>query len=308
MSLNSGTLWIVATPLGNPGDLSPRAREILATVDGVLAEDTRRTGLLFARCGIVSRASFTSLHEHSEQGRLAQVTGWLQEGKNLALVSDAGTPLLSDPGYLLVRACRSQGIPVRPVPGPSAVVTALSASGLPPQPFAFLGFPPRKSADRERFFAPYATIPITLVFFERKDRLHETLASALTVLGERDGCIARELTKTYEEFHPFSLGQYAALPADFLGEITVVLGPPQAGSRSDRDAVAAALLRAGQGGGRPKDIARQVHEMITGWSVKEIYSLMQAMPLSEGLCARQATTAEDDASPDDRVSLEEGQD
>ena len=277
MSLNSGTLWIVATPLGNPGDLAPRARDILASADGILAEDTRRAGLLFARCGIDTKAPFTSLHEHSEQGRLAQVTGWLQEGKNLALVSDAGTPLLSDPGYLLVRACRKLGIPVRPVPGPSAVVTALSASGLPPHPFVFLGFPPRKPADRNRFFAPYATIPATLVFFERKDRLHETLASALAVLGDREGCVARELTKTYEEFLPFTLEQYASLPGELLGEITVVLGPPQTGSRSDKNAVVAALLLAGQDAGRPKDTARLAHDMVTGWSVKEIYALMQEM-------------------------------
>ena len=247
----------------------------MATADGILAEDTRRAGQLFARCGIATEAPFTSLHEHSEQGRLAQVISWLKESKTLALVSDAGTPLLSDPGYLLVRACRKEGIPVRPIPGPSAAITALCASGLPPQPFAFLGFPPRKSADRERFFAPYASVPATLVFFERKDRLRETLASAHAVLGEREGCLARELTKIYEEFIHFSLSGHASLPADLLGEITVVLGPPLGGVRSARAEVVAALGQALQGGGRPKDVAKLVHENVTGWSVKEIYALMQ---------------------------------
>ena len=111
MSSKSGTLWIVATPLGNPGDLSPRARDVLGSVSGVLAEDTRRTGSLFARCGITA-AAFTSFHDHNEEARMPQVIDWLREGKSLALVSDAGTPLLSDPGYRLVRDCRKQGIPV----------------------------------------------------------------------------------------------------------------------------------------------------------------------------------------------------
>ena len=185
MSLSSGRLWVVATPLGNPGDLSPRARETLAAVDGVLAEDTRRAGLLLSRCG-VSAAAFTSFHEHNEEARLPQALGWLKEGKQLALVSDAGTPLLSDPGYRLVRACREAGIRVSPLPGPSAPAAALSASGLPPYPFVFLGFPPRKQSEREAFFLPYARLSATVVFFERKDRLAATLETLFRLFGPRE--------------------------------------------------------------------------------------------------------------------------
>ena len=128
-----GHLWIVATPLGNPGDLSPRAREVLAGADLILAEDTRRAGLLCSQCNIPARR-FLSFHDHNESERQEEVLRLLRQGQNLALVSDAGTPLLADPGYRLVRACRAEGLPVSPVPGPSAPVTALSAAGIPPLP------------------------------------------------------------------------------------------------------------------------------------------------------------------------------
>lgn len=269
MSLNSGTLWIVATPLGNPGDLSPRAREVLGSAHGILAEDTRKTGALFSRCG-VKAAAFTSFHDHNEQSRLPQVLAWLKEGRNLALVSDAGTPLLSDPGYRLVRACRNEGIPVSPIPGPSAPLAALSASGLPPHPFVFLGFAPRKASEREALFAPYAALPATLIFFERKDRLSATLQSAFKVLGTREACVARELTKPYEEFLFFPLEEYAALP-DLLGEITVILGPPSALKRSPLQEVDRVLKDEAAQGGRRKDAVQRAQERLAGWSAKELY-------------------------------------
>ena len=272
MSSNSGTLWIVATPLGNPGDFSPRAREVIGAVAGVLAEDTRRTGALLARCGISARA-FTSFHDHNEEGRLPQALAWLKEGKSLALVSDAGTPLLSDPGYRLVRACRKEDIRVSPVPGPSAPLAALSASGLPPYPFAFLGFAPRKSAEREVFFSPWAAVPATLAFFERKDRLNATLRSARDALGNREACIARELTKPHEEFLFFPLEAYADLPP-LLGEITVLLGPPDASSRSSGDEVDAVLLEEASRGGGMKDAAARAQTRLRGWTAKELYNRM----------------------------------
>lgn len=275
MSSNSGTLWIVATPLGNPGDLSPRAKETLAGVDAILAEDTRRTGLLLAACGVAA-PHLTSVHEHNEAGKVPGILDLLHQGKNLALVSDAGTPLLSDPGYRLVRACREQGIAVRPVPGPCAPAAALSASGLPPYPFIFLGFAPRKKGEREAFFAPYATLSATLIFFERKDRLGDTLASALAVLGDREACIARELTKTYEEFIPFRLCGHTSLPERLLGEITVLVGPPDANSRSDEQAAQDALAEESARGGGARDIARRAKDRLRGWSVKELYSLLSA--------------------------------
>ena len=138
-----GHLWIVATPLGNPGDLSPRARDVLAGADLILAEDTRRAGLLCSQCNIPARR-FLSFHDHNESERQEEVLRLLRQGQNLALVSDAGTPLLADPGYRLVRACRAEGLPVSPVPGPSAPVTALSAAGIPPLPYTFLGGPPEQ--------------------------------------------------------------------------------------------------------------------------------------------------------------------
>lgn len=275
MSSNSGTLWIVATPLGNPGDLSPRAAETLVRVGGVLAEDTRRTGLLLASCGIAA-ARLTSVHDHNEEEKLPKILERLRQGEHLALVSDAGTPLLSDPGYRLVRACRDAGIRVAPVPGPSAPVAALSACGLPPYPFAFLGFAPRKKGERENFFAPYATLPATLIFFERKDRLRDTLQSALAVLGDREACIARELTKTYEEFIRFRLSDYTSLHEEPLGEITVLVGPPDAHSRTDERTVDAVLREENSLGGKTREVARRARERLRGWTVKELYARLSA--------------------------------
>ncbi|MDR2891749.1 MAG: 16S rRNA (cytidine(1402)-2'-O)-methyltransferase [Deltaproteobacteria bacterium] len=241
----SGRLWVVATPLGNPGDLSPRAREVLAAVDCVLAEDTRRSGLLLAACG-VKAAGFMSLHEHNEQSRLKTILAELQQGRNFALVSDAGTPLLSDPGYRLVRACREQGILVSPLPGPSAPLAALSAAGLPPQPYVFLGFPPRKAGEVRKFFRPYLALPATIAFFERKDRLKNTLELLYELCGDREICIARELTKTHEEFILTELAKFGELP-ELLGEITVLLGPPSGKTTVSPSGMSAALPDASAG-------------------------------------------------------------
>lgn len=280
MSLSSGRLWIVATPLGNPGDLSPRARATLGAVDGILAEDTRRVGMLLSRCG-VTPAAFTSFHEHNEESRLPQVLAWLKEGKSLALVSDAGTPLLSDPGYRLVRACREEGMDVSPLPGPSAPVAALSASGLPPHPFAFLGFPPRRVTEQEVFFEPFARLNATLIFFERKDRLTATLETAFRLLGHRQACIARELTKTYEEFISFPLEKHNELP-ELLGEITVLVGPPMAGLRTEGGDLDLLINEETGRGGKPRDVARRVQSRATGWTGKEIYRRMQEIDVESG--------------------------
>ncbi len=282
MPLNSGILWIVATPLGNPGDLSARARELLGGVDGILAEDTRRAGQLLTRCGIVAPA-FTSLHEHNEEARLPRVLGWLKEGKHLALISDAGTPLLSDPGYRLVRACRNAGIRVSPVPGPSALLAALCASGLPPYPFVFLGFPPRKETERKNFFAPFAHMDATLVFFERKDRLAASLASASHVLGPREVCIARELTKTHEEFLFFPLAEYGSLEAHLLGEMTVLIGPPLSLPRTDPEEIDRLLVEEETLGGKARDVARRVRDRASGWQVKDIYQRMRGRALGRDI-------------------------
>ncbi|MDR2162218.1 MAG: 16S rRNA (cytidine(1402)-2'-O)-methyltransferase [Desulfovibrio sp.] len=280
MSLNSGTLWIVATPLGNPGDLSPRAREILATAHAVLTEDTRRAGLLFARCGLALHAPLLSFHDHNEKERLFPLLEELRLGRDLALISDAGTPLLSDPGYRLVRACRAEGFRVSPVPGPSAPLAALCASGLPPLPFVFLGFLPRKNSEHEALFASYAHLDATLIFFERKNRLLASLLAAATVLGRRQVCLARELTKTHEEFLFFPLDSPPALSDGLRGEITVLLGPPEEKERASREAVLARIVREIDLGGKAREVIRRVRPHARGWSSKEIYDLVRSRAIS----------------------------
>lgn len=273
MSSNLGKLWIIATPLGNPGDLSPRAREVLSRVHRIAAEDTRRTGRLLADCGI-EHQGFFSLHEHNEQDRAPQVLSLLREGHDVALVSDAGTPLLSDPGFLLVRACRQAGVTVSPVPGPSAPAAALSACGIAPLPYVFLGFAPRKAGEREAFFAPYRDLALTLVFFERKDRLKETLAVAAGILGQRTACVARELTKPFEEFLVFPLSEHSTLSDNLLGEMTVIIGPPEGDRRDTPERVRVVIAEEAALGGKPKVVAGRVQARVNGWTGKEIYALM----------------------------------
>lgn len=270
----AGTLWVVATPLGNDGDLSPRAAEILAGADEVLAEDTRRAGQLFKRLGIDRSGGFVSFFEHNEEKRLSMAIDWLEQGKTLALISDAGTPLLSDPGFRLVRACRERSIPVHPVPGPSAPLAALSACGLPPLPFTFLGFPPRKDGQIRKFFETHAATGATLVFFERKSRLADVLGVAGEVLGDREFCIARELTKDFEEFIYGRLANLDEVSLDLRGEITVIVAPPESTGRSSEELVAEILEQERETGDKPKQIARRVAEKVQGWTAKEIYALM----------------------------------
>ena len=279
MSLNSkrpGTLSIVGTPLGNAEDLTPRARRCLEEADAVLAEDTRRAGLACARWGVTARR-FVSLHDHNEERRKNAVLDALRDGRNLALISDAGMPVLADPGFLLVRACRDAGLPVTVLPGACAPVTALAGCGTPPQPFVFFGFLPRRRADQEAALAPYARIPATLVFFERRDRLTDTLENALRLLGPREGCVARELTKTHEEYIRFHLdesGAYRALLTDVLGEVTVILGPPETLEKSPREEVERLITEELPRGGTPRELARRVQARAHGWTGGEIYSML----------------------------------
>jgi 16S rRNA (cytidine1402-2'-O)-methyltransferase len=263
----------VATPLGNLGDFSPRARQTLEGADIVLAEDTRRAGHLLQLAGIPGKR-LISLHEHNEVQRIEEVLALLSQGMQVAVVSDAGTPLIADPGYRLVAACRRQGISVVPVPGPCAPITALMASGLPPYPFVFLGFLPRKSGDTRALLRPYADLSATLVFFERKNRVLPTLELVHEVLGGREFCIARELTKKHEQFINGRLGQLPDFDGELLGEVTVVIGPPveiQATSGPQVLALVQTLIREGV---RPKDAARTVRDQVSGWSVKQIYEMI----------------------------------
>ena len=273
MPLNANRLWIVATPLGNPGDLSPRAREILSGADLVLAEDTRRTARLLRECGIEARR-LLSFHDHNESDRQEGVLRLLREGQSVALVSDAGTPLLADPGYRLVRACRKEGLTVSPLPGPSAPVTALSAAGIPPLPHSFLGFLPRDAAGRDALFSAFAHVPGALIFFERKDRLKESLAQAARILGPRELAVCRELTKEHEEFIVGRLEESDKLPEELLGEITVVVGPPEHAERTPKAEVLLLARDELAQGGKPRQVARRVQDAVRGWSGKEIYALL----------------------------------
>lgn len=227
----SGLLRIVATPIGNLDDLTPRAREALASADLIACEDTRHTGSMLARLGI-DRPPLLSLHEHNERQRLPTLLARLEEGATVALVSDAGTPLLSDPGFPLVREAIARGVRVEALPGASALLTALAISGLPPLPFTFLGFPPPKSGKRRGFFDRVATLDHTLVVYESPHRIAACLADALDRLGPRPAVLARELTKLHEETLRGTLAELvAALEArgSLKGEIVLVIGGATAG-------------------------------------------------------------------------------
>ncbi len=238
----------------------------------VLAEDTKREGLACARWGVQVKR-FVSYHDHNEKDKADSVLEALREGKNIALISDAGMPVMADPGYVVIRACREAGLPVSVIPGPCAPVTALAGSGIPPQPFVFFGFLPRKRSDQEAVLAPYASIPATLVFFERKDRLQETLENAFALLGPREVCVARELTKTHEEYMRFRLEAMPDL-GGLLGEVTVVVGPPEGNARTSREDVMAVIAEEQPLGGAPRAVARRVQARVRGWTTGEIYAIL----------------------------------
>ncbi len=273
MPLTSVQLWVVATPLGNLGDFSPRAIEVLQSVDLVLAEDTRRAGLLCKRAGI-NVSKFSSLHDHNEQGKIPKIIQLLQGGTSIALISDAGTPLMADPGYRLVKACREAGFKISAVPGPCAPIAGLMLAGIAPQPFTFLGFLPRGKGAQEKSLAPFAHISTTLVFFERKDRLHDTLALAYKILGAREVAIARELTKVHEECMLSRLEDFSNIPAELKGEITVIIGPPEEETKTPMQKVLAIIEEEMETGGKPREVARRVQTLVMGWTVKDIYLLI----------------------------------
>jgi 16S rRNA (cytidine1402-2'-O)-methyltransferase len=263
---------LVSTPIGNLGDISARARAALEAADVVLCEDTRRTGRLLAAFDIRSRTE--ALHEHNEDSRIESVLDRIRGGQTIALVSDAGTPLMSDPGYRLVRAAISSGLPVTAVPGPNAAVTALILSGLPPLPFLFLGFPPPKQAARRAGFsglraAERAGLSATLVWHEAPHRLLETLADLQDVFGDRAAAVARELTKRFETVER---GRVSDLAVRFgreppRGEITVLVGPPEVDDPEDLDG----LLRAALATQTVKDAAALV-TTATGLPRKVVYA------------------------------------
>lgn len=267
-----GKLWIVATPLGNPGDMSPRAASILANVDLILAEDTRRGGILLKSLGIQAK-KLESFFEHNELEKTPAILELLQNGSTVALITDAGTPLLADPGYRLVKKCREEGIAVSPAPGPSAPVAALSTAGFPPVPFSFLGFLPRKASEIRKLLASYANLPGSLVFFERKNRVANTLKLAGEVLGSRPWAICRELTKTHEEFIFGRLNAGNPRISDLLGEITIIIGPCETPGKTSRDMILEKFAELSKTGKKPREIAKLLGAEVTGWSIAEIYNM-----------------------------------
>jgi len=250
VSNGRGVLYVVATPIGNLDDLSRRAIEVLGSVAHIAAEDTRHTRRLLRHHGIDT--PMTPLHEHNETRVLGRIVGWLEGGESVALVSDAGTPLISDPGFPLVRECRRRGLKVSPVPGPSAVVAALSVSGLPADSFCFHGFLPRQRAARRERLERLRWSTSTLVFYESSHRIESTLADLAEIFGgERRGCVARELTKRHEEILDGTLGELAGLvaadPDRRRGEFVVLVAPPEQAGEEGRfegetDQVLALLL------------------------------------------------------------------
>lgn len=224
----SGCLYLVATPIGNLEDITLRALRILREVDQIACEDTRHTQKLLTHFDI--HKPLVSYHEHNEMTRAPELVVAMEQGQQIALVSDAGMPLVSDPGYRLVTLCLRHHIPVVPVPGPSALLASLSASGLPNEEFLFAGFLPSRSGERRRALERLRIEERTIILYEAPHRLDECLADALEILGDRPACLAREVTKLHEEFRRGKLSDLAASleerPA--RGEITLLVGPPEA--------------------------------------------------------------------------------
>jgi len=260
-----GRLDVVGTPIGNLGDLSPRAREALAQADLVAAEDTRRTGQMLASIGVSAR--LVSVHDYNEAARIEGLVAQLREGNVIALVSDAGTPLLSDPGFALVRAAAAAGIEVRTIPGASALTAALSIAGLATDRFVFEGFLPARAVERRESLARLATETRTLVFFEAPHRIADTLADLAAAFGEaRPAVIARELTKLHETVYRGSLAELRALARSDAnlarGEITLLVEGAREAPEDERAvaapcAAAAAARAAGVARGRDRRAAHR---------------------------------------------------
>jgi 16S rRNA (cytidine1402-2'-O)-methyltransferase len=282
--MREAALYLVGTPIGNLDDLSPRAIETLGAVDVVYAEDTRRTSGLFRRFGISS--PLRSLHEHNEAGRSEEVVGRLRSGQSCALVTDAGAPVVSDPGARLVRAVSEAGLPVLTVPGPSAVTAAVGLSGFSADRFAFLGFPPRKGRNRAEWLAQCAGSPITVVAFEAPARVSALLSDLRALgLGDRSCCVCREITKLHEESRR---GTVATLSDYYLsnevrGEVTLVLeGCPDAGAaRPDPESVRALAVSLARDGLSTREIVDRLRSEF-GLARNEAYDIAVGAGEEEG--------------------------
>jgi len=270
------SLLIIATPIGNLEDLSPRAQKALSSVDYVLAEDTRRARKLKTRFGFT--APIVSLHDHNEKSRLPKIIALMKNGKTFALISDAGTPLVSDPGFLLIRNVIQEGLSFTHVPGPSAPVTALVLSGLPPHPFLFYGFLPAGEQRRSEILKELSAIHATLVFFESPDRVLGFLREVGNQLGDRDAVICREMTKLHEEVQRGKISTLlTGLSSRKLqGEYTIVIGPPGQTSDSvimDKDTLQARFDQLQKEGYSRKDALKKLSKE-SGRSRNELYDIL----------------------------------
>jgi 16S rRNA (cytidine1402-2'-O)-methyltransferase len=267
------TLYLVATPIGNLEDISKRALRILGEVSVIAAEDTRQTQKLLNHYNL--HGSLESYYEHNKERQLGSLLSKLELG-DIALVSDAGTPALNDPGYELVRAALEAGHQVVPVPGPSAPIAALVASGLPTDAFLYLGYLPRKQGERRRLLQKIAELPYTLVFLETPHRLLSAFQDLVEILGNRQIAVARELTKLHEEIFRGTLQEAQQYFSDKAprGEFTLVLAGHTANSRQwAADIVRKAAAQALLNGGTPGEVARQIAAQ-SGWTRREVYDLV----------------------------------
>lgn len=277
MKIQPGTLYVVATPIGNIDDLSPRAKEVLAKVSLVAAEDTRHAGQLLTRLGIDAR--LVSLHEHNEAQRSDELLAQLKTGSSIALVSDAGTPLISDPGYRLLAAVRAAGLPVSPIPGCCALIAALSVAGLPTDRFLFEGFLPARSAGRVARLRELAGQAATLVFYEGIHRLPAALKDAIAVFGEsRPAAVGRELTKLHETIYRGTLAEVLtavlADPGGERGECTLLIaGNPTAATVDDSELARIVHILAAE---LPAAQAAGLAARITGAARRDAYRLAAA--------------------------------
>jgi 16S rRNA (cytidine1402-2'-O)-methyltransferase len=273
-----GTLFVVATPIGNLEDITYRAVRLLGRVSLVAAEDTRHTATLLHHYRI--QTPTTSFHEHNEREKLPVLVSRLLGGDDIALVTDAGTPGVSDPGYRLVRAAIAEGVRVEAVPGASAVLAALAASGLPTDAFTFLGFPPPKARARREWFRRLAFEPRTLVFFEAPHRLADSLTDVLAVLGDREAVVGRELTKLHEEMVRGRISMLLPKLENARGEITVVLAPAgrEAVAPADRppdEALRAEFIEAAEGGSTSRREALSRVAGRHGLPVRDVYAAVE---------------------------------
>jgi 16S rRNA (cytidine1402-2'-O)-methyltransferase len=273
-------LYVVATPIGNLGDLTRRAEDHLARVDAVVCEDTRVTGKLLAAYGL--DRPLVSYHEHNAAERRPEILERLARGQALALVSDAGTPLISDPGYKLVRAVQDAGHPVRALPGASAALAALAIAGLPTDRFFFQGFLPQKAGQRRQVLDELAALKASLVIYESPQRLPRTLAEMAETLGAREAAVARELTKRFEELTraplPDLAARYSAPPK---GEVVIVVAPPGPVAGAADAATVDARLKDALAELSLRDAAARVAQE-TGWKRKAVYQRALALKAGSG--------------------------